>query len=177
MTTLPACGLDQTHPGTHRVRSAGALLLSWGQKTVPYVGDYALGLRPRPNTPGYPSGPESLRTSAFVGGGLATRPHCRKPCLARAEHSVFLVFPSVFSFFVFANGQVLGAQSSVLYSVLRRTAALDGLYRCGLSASTARGSTKRLCFSLSARRGRQGGRGQRRLEPMGCGSSAATNSG
>ena len=32
--------------------------------------DYALGLRPRPDTPRYPSGPENLRTPALVRGGL-----------------------------------------------------------------------------------------------------------
>ena len=41
-----------------------------GQKTRPYVADYAPGLRPRPNTPGYSSGPEHPRTSALVGGRL-----------------------------------------------------------------------------------------------------------
>ena len=28
-------------------------------------------------TPGYPSGPENIRTPALVTGGLATRPHCK----------------------------------------------------------------------------------------------------
>ena len=42
-----------------------------------YVPDYALGLRPRPGTAGYPSGPRTIRTFVLVGGGLATRPDCR----------------------------------------------------------------------------------------------------
>ena len=41
-----------------------------GGKTGPCAADYALGLRPRPNTPGYPSGPENLRTPALVRGAL-----------------------------------------------------------------------------------------------------------
>ena len=56
------------------------------------LGGYALGLRPRPDTPGYPSSQESLRTPALARGGLtspATRPHCkefrgdlpRNPCM------------------------------------------------------------------------------------------------
>ena len=69
-----------------------------GQKTGSYSADYALGLRPRPKTPGHPSGPGRPGTSAFGLGrrASATRPDCRtlqllpgKPgyasgCLARA---------------------------------------------------------------------------------------------
>ena len=47
------------------------LWLRAGQKTGPYAADCAPGLRPQPNTPGYPSGPENLRTPALVRGGLA----------------------------------------------------------------------------------------------------------
>ena len=42
----------------------------WSHRGGPCAADYALGLRPRPNTPGYPSGPEDLRTPALVRGAL-----------------------------------------------------------------------------------------------------------
>ena len=34
------------------------------------LADYALGLRPRPHTAGDPSGPKTIRISAFARGGL-----------------------------------------------------------------------------------------------------------
>ena len=54
----------------NKMISLRLLCAKTGQKTGPCAADYALGLRPRPNTPGYPSGPESLRTPALVRGGL-----------------------------------------------------------------------------------------------------------
>ena len=63
-----------------------------GQKTGSCVPTYALGLRPRTNTPGNQSGPEITHTPALVTGGLAAllrniAKHfrcCLAGCLARA---------------------------------------------------------------------------------------------
>ena len=71
LTTLPAFGLGHIQPDTHQVCSPK------GRETGPCEPDCAPGLRPRPHTAGYPSGPRTIRTFVLVGGGLATRPDCR----------------------------------------------------------------------------------------------------
>ena len=73
---LKAKGPPAAPTGAHIFVFVGHLQSSHeGGKTVPCAAGYAPGLRPRPNTPGYPSGPEDLRTPALV-RGVCSLPAC-----------------------------------------------------------------------------------------------------
>ena len=79
-TTLSACGLNQIHPGTHQVQKNMCTSAHEGQKTGLWcllpasLGDFTPSLQPQPDTPRYPSGPESSCILPSLEAGIH-KPH------------------------------------------------------------------------------------------------------